>query len=161
MRSNIARISLGILVIGTLLTVQGCTKIVNPYDDEFNCKANPKGGKCVNTPTAYRDARYGASTEDSGASSNCIDGNCGNAGNSQGEGDQSAGTSPAKAQAQDIRYRALTDMLSSPKAPVLTPPTILRVLMMPYKGETGELYMTRFAYVEVTPADWSLTDIHE
>lgn len=119
MRSNISRISL-LLVIGTLLTAQGCTKIVNPYDDEFNCKADPKGGKCVNTPTAYRDARYGTSTDDTGASSNCIDGNCDKPDAAKQDGEKTESTSPAKAQAQDVRYRALTDMLSSPKAPVLT-----------------------------------------
>lgn len=117
----------------------GCGKALNPYHDEFRCKAAEDGGKCVDTPTAYKDARYPTPEP----------------------GTPEASVSSAKAEAQDSRYRTLTNLLDDPKAPVLQPPKILRVLLLPYKGESGELFMTRYAYVEVHPADWVLTEIKE
>ena len=128
---------LSVCSIAALAT--GCARVLNPYEEDFKCKASADGGKCVDTPTAYKDARY--PTPEAGSPDQQI--------------------STAKAEAQDSRYRTLTNLLDDPKAPLLKPPKILRVLLLPYKGEAGELFMTRYAYVEVHPADWVLTDIEE
>lgn len=44
---------------------------------------------------------------------------------------------------------------------MLNPPKILRVLLLPYKGENNELFMTRFAYLEIEPFQWVLTEVSE
>ena len=139
MRLKRTHFPLLLILCMTAILETGCGKALNPYHDEFKCKAAEDGGKCVDTTTAYKDARY--PTADPGT--------------------PEASVSTAKAEAQDSRYRALTSLLEEPKAPVLQPPKILRVLLLPYKGESGELFMTRYAYVEVHPADWALTEIKE
>ena len=139
MKSKCSQFKLLLAIFLVAFLLPSCGKALNPYHDEFKCKAAEDGGKCFDTPTAYKDARYPTPEP----------------------GTPEASVSSAKAEAQDSRYRTLTNLLDDPKAPVLQPPKILRVLLLPYKGEEGELFMTRYAYVEVHPADWILTEIKE
>ena len=44
---------------------------------------------------------------------------------------------------------------------MLEPPKIMRVLMLPYKGENDELFMTRYVYLKLKESGWVLTDISE
>ena len=127
----------GILI---LLCVSGCAGVkdaVNPYEENFRCKARDSDGKCLDTPTAYKEARLP-------------------------DGQMSEATSnTSQVEAQNSRYKALTDLLEAPETPVLNPPKILRVLLLPYKGENNELFMTRYAYLEIEPSQWVLTEVNE
>ena len=127
----------GILI---LLCISGCAGVkdaVNPYEENFHCKAKDSDGKCLDTPTAYKEARL--------------------------PGGQLSEATPNTSQieAQNSRYKALTDLLEAPETPVLNPPKILRVLLLPYKGENNELFMTRYAYLEIEPSQWVLTEVSE
>ena len=127
----------GILI---LLCISGCAGVkdaVNPYEENFRCKAKDSDGKCLDTPTAYKEARL--------------------------PGGQLSEATPNTSQieAQNSRYKALTDLLEAPETPVLNPPKILRVLLLPYKGENNELFMTRYAYLEIEPSQWVLTEVSE
>ena len=127
----------GILI---LLCISGCAGVkdaVNPYEENFRCKAKDSDGKCLDTPTAYREARL-----PDGQMSEAI-------------------PNTSQIEAQNSRYKALTDLLEAPETPVLNPPKILRVLLLPYKGENNELFMTRFAYLEIEPSQWVLTEVSE
>ena len=110
---------------------------MNPYEENFHCKAKDSDGKCLDTPTAYKEARL--------------------------PGGQLSEATPNTSQieAQNSRYKALTDLLEAPETPVLNPPKILRVLLLPYKGENNELFMTRYAYLEIEPSQWVLTEVSE
>ena len=123
-----------------LLCVSGCAGVknaVNPYEENFRCKAKDSDGKCLDTPTAYREARL-----PDGQMSEAI-------------------PNTSQIEAQNSRYKALTDLLEAPETPVLNPPKILRVLLLPYKGENNELFMTRYAYLEIEPSQWVLTEVSE
>jgi len=123
-----------------LLCVSGCAGVknaVNPYEENFRCKAKDSEGKCLDTPTAYREARI-------------PDGQL-----------SEAASNTSQIEAQNSRYKALTDLLEAPETPVLNPPKILRVLLLPYKGENNELFMTRYAYLEIEPSQWVLTEVSE
>ena len=127
----------GILI---LLCISGCAGVkdaVNPYEENFHCKAKDSDGKCLDTPTAYKEARL--------------------------PGGQLSEATPNTSQieAQNSRYKALTDLLEAPETAVLNPPKILRVLLLPYKGENNELFMTRYAYLEIEPSQWVLTEVSE
>ena len=127
----------GILI---LLCVSGCAGVkeaVNPYEENFRCKAKDSEGKCMDTPTAYKEARL-----PDGQVSEAI-------------------SNASQVEAQNSRYKALTDLLEAPETPVLNPPKILRVLLLPYKGENNELFMTRYAYLEIEPSQWVLTEVSE
>jgi conjugal transfer pilus assembly protein TraV len=89
----------------------------------------------VDTPTAYRQARVPDPATET--------------------------TSAVQDEAQGERYRAISDLLAAPETPLLNPPKILRVLLLPYRGEANELFMSRYAYLEIEPAEWVLTEVRE
>ena len=128
------------LLIGLLIliVVAGCAPVknaVNPYEEQFRCRAKDSEGQCVDTPTAYRQARV--------------------------PDPATASTIAVQDEAQGERYRAISDLLAAPETPLLNPPKILRVLLLPYRGEANELFMSRYAYLEIEPAEWVLTEVRE
>ena len=128
------------LLIGLLIltVVAGCAPVknaVNPYEENFRCRARDSEGQCVDTPTAYRQARVPDPATET--------------------------TSAVQDEAQGERYRAISDLLAAPETPLLNPPKILRVLLLPYRGEANELFMSRYAYLEIEPAEWVLTEVRE
>ena len=128
-------IYVGLLI---LTVVAGCAPVknaVNPYEENFRCRARDSEGQCVDTPTAYRQARVPDPATET--------------------------TSAVQDEAQGERYRAITDLLEAPETPLLNPPKILRVLLLPYRGEANELFMSRYAYLEIEPAEWVLTEVRE
>jgi conjugal transfer pilus assembly protein TraV len=134
--------NLFLLMIFFCLCLQSCSsfkEVVNPYDEQFHCRAKDTEGRCVDTPTAYDDARHPQPAP-------------------------APGQDPSlslKAEARDSQYRTITNLLETPRTPLINPPKILRVLILPYKGEKNELFMTRYAYLEIEKASWFLTDIKE
>ena len=128
-------IYVGLLI---LTVVAGCAPVknaVNPYEENFRCRARDSEGQCVDTPTAYRQARVPDPATET--------------------------TSAVQDEAQGERYRAISELLEAPETPLLNPPKILRVLLLPYRGEANELFMSRYAYLEIEPAEWVLTDVRE
>nr|WP_269755876.1 TraV family lipoprotein [Desulfogranum marinum] len=119
-----------------ILGLSACTpleKAVNPYEENFQCKASDQSGKCIATPNAYLEARY-----------------------------PKLETEPIqKVNESDQRYQMVASLLDEPKKPILQPPKIMRVLLLPYEGEGEELFMTRYVYVKVEDSDWILSDINE
>ncbi len=122
-----------------LLLLTGCGPVLNPYNEDFKCQAKNDMGECIDTPTAYRKARYPEKQGEDG--SNTPD-------NTQQD-------------ALNTRYSTLAGLLQEEKKPLLQPPKILRVLLLPYKGEGEELFMSRYVYLKVEDSKWILTDISE
>ena len=121
-----------------MVVLSGCGPVknaVNPYEENFRCRAKDSEGQCVDTPTAYRQARV--------------------------PDPATASTSAVQDEAQGERYRAISDLLAAQETPLLNPPKILRVLLLPYRGEANELFMSRYAYLEIKPAEWVLTEVRE
>ena len=127
---------LAILAVAGLSACAPLEKAVNPYEENFKCRASDDTGKCIDTPSAYKEARYPEIPE-------------------------MADMPGAELNKQDQRYQMVAGLLEEPGKPMLQPPKILRVLLLPYKGEGEELFMTRYVYVKVEEADWILTDINE
>ena len=108
---------------------------VNPYNENFKCQASGDDGKCIDTPSAYMEARYPVPEDTL--------------------------TNLTEGEAQVDRYRMLTELLPEEKKPILQAPKIMRILLLPYKGENQELFMTRYAYVKIEDSDWILSNINE
>jgi conjugal transfer pilus assembly protein TraV len=143
-----------------LLFLSGCGgvgRIVNPYEENFKCRTRDDAGKCISTPSAYKEARF--PDTDHASETSCTNTN----------GDTvpcpPATTTDAsninQLTAQNSRYKTLTALLTEPDKPMLEPPGIMRVLMLPYKGENDELFMTRYVYLKLRESQWVLTDISE
>ncbi len=180
-----------ILPLLLLVLLSGCSglgKVVNPYEENFKCRTRDDAGKCIDTPSAYKEARF-PDADDATDITTCSDtkGNkipCPEATDGSKtsctdvEGAAipcpSATTDDSKITitkvsktninqltAQNSRYKALTELLEEPDKPMLEPPKIMRVLMLPYKGESDELFMTRYVYLKLIDSQWVLTDISE
>lgn len=122
-----------------LLLLAGCGPVLNPYNEDFNCRAKDDTGECIDTPTAYQKARYP-------------------------ETEAEIPLEPAESaqqELQDDRYRAVAELLREETKPLLQPPKILRVLLLPYKGEDEELFMSRYVYLKIEDSQWVLTDLAE
>ncbi len=129
-----------VLAIFILTVLTACAPLedaVNPYEENFKCKARDETGKCIDTPSAYKEARYPkVDSAPEGLPVSYLNDN-------------------------DQRYRMVAGLLDVPKKPILQPPKIMRVLLLPYEGEGEELFMTRYVYLKVEESDWILSDIHE
>lgn len=49
-------------------------------------------------------------------------------------------------------------LLKEPVTPVVIPPLVMRILILPRKGEDGELNMAQFSYVMVDKPRWAMGD---
>lgn len=131
-----------IYIYGSLLLLllpAGCGPVLNPYNEDFKCRAKDDAGECIDTSTAYQKARYPEQP-------------------AQNE------LPPAQTEQhklQDNRYRLVSELLEEETKPLLQPPKILRVLLLPYKGEGEELFMSRYVYLKVEDSQWVLTDLTE
>ncbi|MCK9293499.1 MAG: type IV conjugative transfer system lipoprotein TraV [Desulfobulbaceae bacterium] len=171
------------------LLLSGCGglgKVVNPYEENFKCRTRDDAGKCIDTPSAYKEARF--PDADHASETSCTNANgdtipCPGATNESKtctdidstaipcppagtDGFSIIVTKVSKTNinqltAQNSRYKALTELLEEPDRPMLEPPKIMRVLMLPYKGENDELFMTRYIYLKLKESQWVLTDISE
>lgn len=112
---------------------------INPYNENFKCKARDDAGECIDTPTAYKKSRYPMTVLD----------------------EKSDSANGIKQKVQDNRYKVVAGLLQEEKKPLLQPPKILRVLLLPYKGEGKELFMSRYVYLTVEDSKWILTDLIE
>jgi conjugal transfer pilus assembly protein TraV len=122
-----------------LMLLTSCGPVLNPYNEDFNCRAKDDAGECIDTPTAYKKARYPETATE----------------------EKSEPTNGLKQEIQDNRYKVLAGLLQEEKKPLLQPPKILRVLLLPYKGEGEELFMSRYVYVKIEDSKWILTDLTE
>ncbi len=113
-------------------------KILNPYEENFRCRAKDETGKCIDTPSAYQEARNAWSLREKPASIQAME----------------------KAVAEK-RYKTVGELLSDEKVPILHPPKVVRVLFLPYKGAKEELFMSRYVYLKVKDSSWILTDVEE
>ncbi|TKB11313.1 TraV family lipoprotein [Desulforhopalus sp. IMCC35007] len=93
----------------------------------------------IDTPTAYKKARYPETISE----------------------EKSEPINGLKQKVQNNRYKVLAGLLQEEKKPLLQPPKILRVLLLPYKGEGEELFMSRYVYVKIENSKWTLTDLME
>lgn len=137
-----------ITIFITMLSVvilNACS-IVNPYEEDFSCRANPESGKCVNTKTAYADALATESQDNlpPQPTENPL------------RFDMAPGSNRGKALYEERLYRQLAEIIEQPNTPIMVPPKLVRVLLLPYKGTEGELYMPRYTYLQVDEAQWVL-----
>ncbi len=135
------RYSMPVLAV---LLLCGCSTVLNPYQSSFNCP-EAENGKCVSVQTAYRESLNPlVKSEVEG----CV--GCGT-----GEHGDTA-SSPREKEYRAALLSRLTGLLREPETPMVAPPQVLRVLLMPYKGDGGELFMPRYAYFFVDRPGWIL-----
>lgn len=136
-----------VLLIGlALITLLiGCASVLNPYKSDFHCPETDKG-KCVSVQNAYLESIQKNYKEEDEEKSEKLK--------------QDDGKIPQKQSNvyQEALYRELAGLLNEPLSPMVAPPMVMRVLLLPYKGDTNELYMLRYVYFFVDGPKWILGD---
>ncbi|MBN2570069.1 MAG: type IV conjugative transfer system lipoprotein TraV [Deltaproteobacteria bacterium] len=136
----------------------GCS-IFNPYEDTFSCPAR-EHGKCVSVEDAYNESLQGVDKPDDGQVRVSRRGRISkdiSANKSQKGGDGTADTieqAGTELTYQKKVFKKLSGLLDKPVTPLMIPPTVVRVLFLPYKDEDNRLYMSRYVYCIVDGAKW-------
>lgn len=133
------------LLLATLTTLSGCS-ILNPYKSEFTCPQK-ENGKCVGVEKAY-DESLTKGKEKSEDSSPARKTSAPEKASGEGSGRKS------ELLYQEEVYRKLAGLLREPVTPLVAPPRVMRVLLLPYKGEGGELFMPRYVYFMAENPQW-------
>ena len=145
------------------LLVAGCGKVVNPYESEFSCP-QPEKGKCVGIPEAYRESLRQSEMRNYNLAREAFSSGKKKEGKEEGHEEVFTGghlfLSPAERQYVESLYGVLTKILKDPQTPVIMPPKVVRVLILPYEGDSGKnLYSARYIYVIVEDAKWVLHNV--
>ena len=159
------------LIIVAMLYLWGCGAVLNPYKDDFACPGYDKG-KCIKVAGAYKESlqkkKYDtlSEKENKAACEKCRK----EAKNNNVSEDtyctacSSAETNDVerkflKAESSETEYRKavnqkLASMLKEPNTPLLAAPQVMRVLVLPYRGDQNELYMMRYVYLLTDDPKW-------
>jgi conjugal transfer pilus assembly protein TraV len=158
------------------LSLSGCgplSKLMNPYDDKFECPQFEKG-KCVSIKDAYIESLQsgGANVLFTPTPSTSQVEKQEKKGNQEKKGGQEGassfsvqsifpqdGSSEVYSKYNEALLRKLQQMLESPKTPVLVPPQVIRVLILPYAADKSTFYAERYAYVIVEDPQWVFHNI--
>lgn len=141
-----------ILLSFSLALLCGCQALFNPFHSDFQCPETDKG-KCISVTGAYEEAVRASG--DNGYRSPLIlepppeDTNTRRNAPAGGKVVVASLTTmtPSERTYQDATYDKLTRLIKKPVAPVVAPPDVVRVLILPYKGSSGdELFMPHYDY---------------
>lgn len=135
-----------LFVLAILLT--GCASVLNPYESDFQCPDTDRG-KCVSVQDAYGESmkkNYRKENKDEVKSEK------------PKEGDALESQDKKNNDYREALYKELVGLLKEPLTPMVAPPKVMRVLLLPYKGDSNELYMIRYVYFFVDGPKWILGD---
>jgi conjugal transfer pilus assembly protein TraV len=136
-----------ILLFALAILLTGCASVFNPYESDFQCPETDRG-KCVSVQDAYGESvQKNLSKENKEELKN----------EKPKEGD-ALKSQDKKNDYQEALYKELAGLLKEPITPVVAPPKVMRVLLLPYKGDVNELYMLRYIYFFVEEPKWILGD---
>ncbi len=122
---------IGLVVFGLLA---GC----NPYASEFTCPKT-ENGKCVSVADAYAESLRPEPFDD-------------------GKRKDSKKSVPEDMSWQGEMQKKIANLLKEPNTPLVAQPNVMRVLMLPYRGDQNELYMLRYVYLFLDEPRWVMGD---
>ena len=134
------------LMFAFLFLLGGCASVTNPYNSEFTCPQAEKG-KCVGIPQAYLESLKQSenSTELKDYYPTLEE---------KKEVTNQEIPEEQKVYA-DALFNRVSRILKEPETPVLTVPKVVRVLILPYRGDNGKaLYFSRYVYVITDEPKW-------
>ncbi len=126
-------LTLGFLIV-SLVLLSGC----NPYASEFTCPRTDNG-KCMSVADAYAESLRPVPLEPE----------------SKKKDDKKSADEQSW---QGEMQKKISGLLKEPNTPLVVQPTVMRVLMLPYRGEQNELYMLRYVYMFVDEPRWVVGD---
>ncbi len=158
-------------IIIALLCLGGCGWVLNPYHEDFSCPDYDQG-KCINVEGAYKESLQRKKNdtltekENKAACERCRrearennipeDTYCTACLASETSDSTHKGLTPpcADTEYQKAVHKKIATMLKEPNTPLIAPPQVIRILVLPYKGDQSELYMMRYIYLLVDESQW-------
>ena len=138
------------------LLLSGCT-LFSPFDSKFQCQRSRDYGKCTNVAGAYDDALNADDGQGEVAHAQHPAGEEHDAGGGPGPVDADRGRANFNRYKTD-EYGAMASLIEQPVVPVVTPPKMLRSLVVAYATAEKTLYMPRYIYYFVTDGSFVLGD---
>jgi conjugal transfer pilus assembly protein TraV len=135
------------IFLAAATTMSGCS-VLNPYKSEFTCPQK-ENGKCVSVDAAYDESL--SKGKDLRKNSESV------ATTNNPEREKSGGTSlgpKGELLYREEVNRKLAGLLREPVTPLVAPSQVVRVLLLPYRGDGGELFMSRFVYFIAEEPRW-------
>ena len=127
-----------------LILLCGCS-VLNPYRSEFTCPQK-ENGKCVGVDSAYYESLTKTKDKIENPESLKKD--------NSDKAKTKVGGQKSENLYQEEVYRKLAGLLKEPVTPLVAPPKVMRALLLPYKGEGGELFMPRYVYFMADDPQW-------
>jgi len=134
-----------VLYLLTFAFLLGGCSVLNPYKSEFTCPQK-ENGKCVGVDSAYYESLTKTKDKIENPESLKKD--------NSDKAKTKVGGQKSENLYQEEVYRKLTGLLREPVTPLVVPPRVMRVLLLPYKGEGGELFMPRYVYFMADDPQW-------
>jgi conjugal transfer pilus assembly protein TraV len=139
------------VIVALCMLFAGCGGIFNPYKSEFDCPMRDKG-ECVSVPEAY-NVSMNSMPRDANSKSSSY---------SQKKPDTSnSAADPEHINPRDIYQqemaKKLTSYIRQPNTPFISPPTVMRTLILPYKASSKDLYSERYIYIVVDEPQWVMS----
>lgn len=133
-------------------SISGCAI----YDSNFTCP-DSYNGRCVSISEAHRLAKE---NKDNPQSDPSVEKKNLNSTDNQPSGAPSGANKEDLAHSlyKESLYKRLDSLAKEPTTPIVAPPQVMRILLLPYKGEGNELYMLRYVYFFVDEPRWVLGD---
>jgi len=150
------RIERAALLLSLLLS--GCF----PYDAHFLCEKSNDYGRCTSVQGAYGDAirADGTTGEVVGSDGDAESASANAAAAAPGanrDGAPKPPTATAHDRYKDSEYRTMAGLINAPVAPVVTPPKVLRTLVVAYSTDQS-LYMPRYVFYIADESHFVLGD---
>jgi len=159
------------LIIMITLVMCGCGAALNPYKDDFSCPDHDRG-KCIRVEGAYKESLQrrngGALSEKENrkacekcreeAKKNNVSEDAYCSACNIPETGKPANKHVVNQSSETIYQNAVNNklaaMLKAPNTPLIAPPQVMRILVLPYKGDMNELYMMRYVYLLIDDPKW-------
>ncbi len=149
LRFNVSMVSKKIILViasavslGFLLS--GCSTVMNPYHSDFSCP-NYYKGKCVPLTEAYNESIHNTDGAPNKAQKQLKQMSI----NTQ----NNAGEKTTSIYEQQLLNK-IGKLVKKPKTPIVVPPTVMRVLILPYVNNQNELEMGRYVYFFTGKPKW-------
>lgn len=136
------------ILLTAVMITSGCS-VLNPYRSDFTCPQK-ENGKCVSVDAAYDESlKQGKKSQES---TGIIEPPAGDKGATE------APVTKSELLYREEVNRKLAGLLREPVAPLVAPSQVVRVLVLPYRGEGGELFMSRYVYFFAEEPQWIVGD---
>lgn len=151
-----------LFLISLVVLLNGCA-VFNPYSSDFTCP-DSFAGKCISVQGAYAESVEGKD-QSAGEKVASKSGSSGEEEHVDRQDDKDK-TKPVKNTIEARNYNAYRSslyqkfdtLLKEPETPMVAPPKVMRVLLLPYKGQENELFAMRHVYIFVDEPRWILGD---